>query len=421
MLNFSITRELSRNTTIETSYVGHLAHRLLSQEDLAQPLNLVDPANGVDYYTAASALSRLANAGVTVAQITPAMVGKSSQYWADLFPTVAGTTFNACGTTVMNCNALQAAYDVFKSNLHNETTATFYLDLPGLQCPNGCSKYGPFALYSAQYSSLYAWRTISNSDYHALEVTARRRFSRGLQFDFNYTLSKSIDLSSDAGRIAPWGGLGGQVINAWDHKQLRGLSDFDATHQINANWIWELPFGQGRTWGRGAHGFTEALIGGWQLAGLFRITSGFPVSIANGYEWPTNWQLGGEATSLGTLPAMQATKRGDGTVNMFGNAAQQAAALGDFAFSLPGASGVRNPVRGDGTLGLDAGLAKRWKMPWSEGQSLQFRWEVFNIPNWNRFNVQSNPPEIDISSSFGNYTGLLTSPRVMQFALRYEF
>ena len=419
MLNFSITRELSPNSTLEVSYVGHLAHRLLSQEDLAQPLDLVDTASGVDYYTAASQLSRLADAGVTVSQLTPAMVGKSSQYWADLFPYVAGTSYNVCGSNAMpNCNALQAAYDIFSSNLHNETTATFVLDLPGIQCPNGCSKFGPYALYSAQYSSLYAWRTISNSDYHALEVTLRRRFSRGLQFDFNYTLSKSIDLASDAGRIAPWGGLGGQIINAWDYKQLRAVSDFDATHQINANWIWELPFGRGRALGRGARGAKEALIGGWQLSGLFRLTSGFPVNIFDGYEFPTNWQEGGQATSLGVLPKMQTTKRGDGTVNMFAN---QQAALNDFMFTLPGASGIRNPVRGDGTFGWDMGLGKRWKMPYAESHFLQFRWEVFNVPNANRFDVQSNPPEIDISSSFGNYTGLLTSPRVMQFALRYEF
>jgi len=307
---------------------------------------------------------------------------------------------------------------VFKSNLHNETSALFYLDLPGQTCPTGCSVFGPYAFYNGQYSSLYAWRTISNSAYHALELTLRRRMFHRMQFDFNYTLSKSTDLSSDAARIQPWGGLGGQIINAWDHKQLRGVSDFDATHQINANWVWELPFGAGRTWGKGAHGITEALLGGWQLSGLFRITSGFPISISNGYEWPTNWQLGGEATLLGSLPAMRTTKHGDGTVNMF---ADQTAALNDFMFTVPGASGIRNPVRGDGTIGLDAGLAKRWKMPWSENQTLQFRWEVFNVPNWNRFNVQSNPPEIDISSTFGNYTNLLTNPRVMQFALRYEF
>ncbi|HMD96644.1 MAG TPA: carboxypeptidase-like regulatory domain-containing protein [Terriglobia bacterium] len=418
MLNFSISRELSPSMTLEAAYVGHLAHRLLSQEDLAQPLNLVDKQSGVDYYTAAAQLARLGNAGVAVSAITPQVVGKTAAYWQDLFPALAGTSFNACGNTVATCDTLQAAYDIFQSNLHNETSALFYLDLPGQQCPNGCSIYGPFAYYDAQYSSLYAWRTISNSDYHALEVTLRRRFSRGLQFDFNYTLSKSIDLSSDAARISPWSGLGGQIINAWDYKQLRGVSDFDATHQVNANWIWEMPFGRGRAFGRGAHGLAEALIGGWQLSGLFRITSGFPVNISNGYEWPTNWQLGGQATLVGPAPKMRTTKNGDGTVNMFADGVN---AISDFMADLPGSSGIRNPVRGDGTIGLDGGLAKRWKMPWSENHSLQFRWEVFNIPNWNRFDVQSNTPEIDISSTFGNYTNLLTNPRIMQFALRYEF
>ena len=418
MLNFSITRQLSSSMTLETAYVGHLAHRLLSQEDLAQPLDLVDKESGIDYYTAAAQLARLGNQGVTVSQITPQLVGKSAAYWQDLFPALNGAAFNACGSTVASCNSLQAAYDIFQSNLHNETSALFVLDLPGIECPNGCSIYGPFAYYNAQYSSLYAWRTLSNSDYHALEATLRRRFSHGLQFDFNYTLSKSIDLSSDAARIGPWGGLGGQIINAWDHKQLRAVSDFDATHQVNANWIWQMPFGRGRAFGSGAHGLMEALIGGWQFSGLFRITSGFPVNISNGYEWPTNWQLGGEATMLGAAPKMRTTKNGDGTVNMF---AQGPAAIDDFMIDLPGSSGIRNPVRGDGTVGLDGGLSKRWKMPYNENHSLQFRWEVFNMPNWNRFDVQSNVPEIDVSSTFGDYTNLLTSPRIMQFALRYEF
>jgi hypothetical protein len=419
MLNFSITRELSPNMTLEASYVGHLAHRLLSQEDLAQPLNLVDKQSGIDYYSAAAQLSRLGDAGVTVAQITPQMVGKTAAYWTDLFPSLAGASWNVCGSAALpNCSPLQAVYDIWLSNLHNETSALFYLDLPGLECPNGCSIFGPYAFYNAQYSSLYAWRTVGNSAYHALELTLRRRMSQGLQLDFNYTLSKSVDLSSDAARIVPWGGLGGQIINAWDYKQLRAVSDFDATHQVNANWIWMLPFGRGRAVGRNARGVTEALFGGWQLSGLFRITSGFPVSIFDGYEFPTNWQEGGQATSLGQLPAMRTTKRGDGTVNMFAN---QQAALNDFGFTLPGSSGIRNPVRGDGTIGLDTGLAKRWIMPWSDHHSLQFRWEVFNVPNWNRFNVESNQPEIDISTTFGNYTGLYTNPRVMQFALRYEF
>jgi len=61
-------------------------------------------------------------------------------------------------------------------------------------------------------------------------------------------------------------------------------------------------------------------------------------------------------------------------------------------------------------------------MPWSEQQSLQFRAEVFNITNSVRFDAQSAAPTIDSSgSNFGNYSRLSTNPRVMQFALRYEF
>ena len=70
---------------------------------------------------------------------------------------------------------------------------------------------------------------------------------------------------------------------------------------------------------------------------------------------------------------------------------------------------------------MDAGLSKSFVMPYNERHQLQFRWEVFNVPNLHRFDVQSHRPEIDQSASFGNYTNLLTSPRVMQFALRYTF
>jgi len=88
---------------------------------------------------------------------------------------------------------------------------------------------------------------MANSNYHALQLNLRKRMQNGVQFDFNYTFSKSIDLASDAERIGFVGGLGGQIINSWDPKALRAVSDFDTTHQFNANWIVELPFGRGET------------------------------------------------------------------------------------------------------------------------------------------------------------------------------
>jgi len=67
------------------------------------------------------------------------------------------------------------------------------------------------------------------------------------------------------------------------------------------------------------------------------------------------------------------------------------------------------------------GLDKRWQMPWKESHSLQFRWEVFNALNLTRFDVQTLNLSITNAANFGTYTGLLTNPRTMQFALRYEF
>ncbi|PYV19817.1 MAG: carboxypeptidase regulatory-like domain-containing protein, partial [Acidobacteria bacterium] len=135
-------------------------------------------------------------------------------------------------------NSTQAAYDLFGDPfdgfLANETTALFVLDLFGFPATPAT---GLNTFFNDQYSSLYAWRSIANANYHALQVTATKRMGRGLQFDLNYTWSKSIDLMSDAERIGPHGGLGGEIINSWSHKQMRAVSDFDATHQVNANWI----------------------------------------------------------------------------------------------------------------------------------------------------------------------------------------
>ena len=181
-----------------------------------------------------------------------------------------------------------------------------------------------------------------------------------------------------------------------------------------------MPFGRGRWIGRNSHGAAEAIIGGWQLSGLARWTTGFPVSISNGATWPTNWQLGGDATQIGPAHP-HTTLRPDGTVNLFPTDLPVTdIGLGPFRHDLPGESGNRNTIRGPGFAGLDLGLSKRWKMPFGESQNLLLRWEVFNVPNLKRFDVQTITTDIS-SSSFGAYSGMLTNPRVMQFALRYEF
>ena len=442
-LDFSVGRELGHDFSIEISYVGRLSHRLLALEDMAQPTDLVDPKTKVDYYTAVLALAKLyepggdPTKGVPASQITPAMVGPTAQYWYDMTqPLVAGGAYSLDSGTASFCappftptDALQANYALFSCYAHNESTAIQTIDQKGFPDPNNtgviyhgnCGATGsiPNCYLNSQYVSLLAWRSVGTASYHALQVNFRKRLSKGVQFDLNYTYSKSIDLESDAERVDLSGaGALGFIQNAWRPKQLRGVSDFDTPHQINANWIVELPFGKGKWIGRDASRSLDAIIGGWQLSGLARWTTGFPVNILNGSAWPTNWQFSPNATQNG--PAVTGTtKNPNGSVNIFPDP-QGSTGLHAFINTFPGESGTRNPIRGDGFAGLDAGLSKRWIMPWRESHSLQFRWEVFNVLNMTRFDVQTITNNIDLGG-FGNYSGLSTQPRVMQFALRYEF
>ena len=453
-LDLSVGRELPNNFSIEVSYVGRLSHRLLAQADLAMPLNLVDPKTKVDYFSAATALAKVAKTGVLTQNVNAAMIGPTAQYWVNMIGPLEGPNpgnggqggsyrIKRCtgGASTGTTDPVQAAYDLFCGFNGNETTALFVLDLLGISDANNVQNCGQPAtppnppnppcnprffpvggansFFNSQYSSLYSWRSIGAANYHGLQFNLRHRMSHGIDFTLNYTYSKSVDLASDAERIGAWSGLGGEVINSWQPNALRGVSDFDTTHQINANWIIEMPFGRGKPIGREAHGFTEAVIGGWELTGLTRWTSGFPVNISNGATWPTNWQLGGQATRIGPVKT-GVTKNPDGSVNLFPDP-QGPTGIDAFRHDFPGESGMRNVIRGPGFVGLDLGLSKRWKMPWAESQTFQFRWEVFNVPNFTRFDVQSITNSIDQSSSFGKFTGLLTNPRSMQFALRYEF
>jgi len=445
MLDLSVGRQLPHGFTLEATYVGRLARRLLTQTDLAMPLDLVDPKTGVDYFTAIRPLSEAARNGVRSQDFDPSSIGTAAQYWANVIQPLqpggeyimkrcTGTDSNGDPIILGTTSAAQAVYDrncPFVGTV-GETTTIQVLDQIGIQDLNnpdvfyqgiGASEPNagtqtPYTFLSPQFASLYAWRSNSNSSYHALQINLRKAMSRGIQFDFNYTFSKSIDLASDAQRIqGTTGGLGGQVINVWDPNQHRGVSDFDTTHQVNANWIAELPFGRGKMLANQAGPVLEAVIGGWELSGVARWTSGFPVSVSNGANWPTNWELSGFAEKIGT-PKTHKTIAPDGSVNLFADP-QGANGLGAFRALFPGESGQRNILRGDGFAGLDLGLGKLWHV--HESQSIRFRWEVFNVLNLNRFNVSTASLSLTNSSTFGNYTSLLTSPRVMQFALRYEF
>jgi len=95
------------------------------------------------------------------------------------------------------------------------------------------------------------------------------------------------------------------------------------------------------------------------------------------------------------------------------------AVFDSFRYALPGESGARNPLRGDGYYSWDTGLDKSFSL--AERAKLQLRWEVFNVTNSVRFDPHSVSVNLDGHDSFGVAGSTLTDKRVMQIALRLEF
>ena len=261
-------------------------------------------------------------------------------------------------------------------------------------CAPSCTKFGPNSYFNGQFFSLAAQSTIARSDYNALQVTLRKRYSHGYQFDVNYTLAHSKDHGSAIERGSAFtefdnGGYTGFLINSWEPDQQYANSDFDIRHQLNVNWVAELPFGQGRKFGKDSSGLVNSIIGGWSVAGLFRLTSGLPFNIFNCRScWATNWNLQGNTTfkDPAKLPPTGTTKNVlNGKPSPFSIAPDKV--LDYLRFDYPGESGSRNILRGDGYFSIDLSVAKSWNMPWSHDQRLWFRWDTFNVTNTPRFDV----------------------------------
>jgi len=438
VFNFSLSRQISSRSSLQIAYVGTVGRRLPMQVDLAQPTNPTDPSSKMTYFQAGKMLSMAAAAGTDVNTVQPV------PFFENFFPLWAGTgtqnalvnqgTACATGNLPANPTITQNVYELWSCYLHNETFALFLMDLPnsitGLTTPN--SKNGPYSLYHDQFSSLYAWRTIGTSDYNAMQVTYSVRWGANLQGQFNYTFGKALDEESAAQRIGPYEGTGGTgsdlngggiVINAWDPLALRGLSDFNNRHQINGNLVYRLPFGKNQMLASSAGPLLNELIGGWHVSGIFRWTSGFPITVDNGPDWATDWNIEGDAVPSG-LPIPKVTNPKNLTVDgtyvgpaMFSDPVAAEAA---FRPEWPGESGVRNNVIGQGMFNIDTGVSKSFSL--GESRRLEFSWQAFNALNSVRYDVRGAQPSLGYGpTQFGAYTSTLTTPRFMQFALRFAF
>ena len=415
--NLTYSRQFGKGIVVETSYIARLARNLLATRDVMQLNNIVDPKSGQDWNQAATQLELLRVNHTPIANI-PRIPFFENMYapgsldgllfGAGLTNTQAAYGFAAITSQTPGCAGapLFGCYD----NGDDWTFLQQVLDQNVKQL-----------FFQSQYGALSAFGTIGNSDYHGATVSVRQRF-KGLTWDFNYTFSKSID---DASGLQTSGVYGSAFItNALRQRDNRAVSDFDITHIANVNAIWDIPIGRGRTWLRDSNRVVDALLGGWTITSIYRYNSGLPVSAPVDLGgWPTNWNV--RSWSVQTKAVESSPTRGGAKPpNLFSD---PKAIYNSFRSPQPGETGSRNIFRNPGFVSLDAGLYKSFTMPWSETHKLTIRWETFNVTNTQHFtgnadNTNGLDPQFGSpGATFYNFTGIQGTPRVMQFALRYDF
>lgn len=413
--NASYGRKLPGGLFVEASYVGRAARNLLATRDIMALNNLVDPRSGVDWYTAAGQIYDLRQRNTPIAN-----VGRIP-YFENLFPGI--------GDAIYGDPSLSATQTVYQLVARSAVGGDDTLDWTYIQSNDlldDLSSVGPNAFFHPQYAALTAFSTIARSNYHGGTLSVRQRLGNSLNFDFNYTLSKSLDDASGLQNADTYGAA--LILNPLYPQYSYGESDFDVRHNINANSIWSLPVGRGRKFFRDLPGAVDAVLGGWQLSGITRWNSGLPAPMPfDQAQWATNWNA--QSNGVRTRPITSSPTRGGLTApNLFSD---PVAAFRSFRNARAGEAGDRNVLRLPGYFTLDMGLYKSFTMPWNENHQLQFRWDVFNVTNTQSLDIEnvtrqsfglSQDPDLNSpAETFGNFDIIQGSPRVMQFALRFTF
>ena len=381
VFSFGVQRQMPGSFIVDVEYVNRLGRKLFAQADAGQAVNFLDTTSGQKLFTAFNALSQ--EVRNNVATVTP-------QPWFEnqCFPGCTQVVAHALGNLVVKgdlSDTLQAL-NFFGAIANNA-------GLPG------------------QFSTNAYIGNFGSSSYNGLLVSVKKTLSHNLQFDFNYTFSRSIDnVSSVANTV-----VGGLVCDATNLRICRGPSDFDVTHLFSANGVYDLPFGRNRAIGRNSNGLVNAFIGGWQFATIFTAHSGFAFSTNTG-SFPVGFVFDSPAVQTGPGSALSTHIHDDnGVIQLFANPTTAQAALQN---PFGGEIGTRNNLRGPGFVNFDLSLSKRFLMPWSDKHAIQFRAEAYNAFNHTNF---ADPGANINSPTFGQITAQANANRVMQFALRYDF
>ena len=305
----------------------------------------------------------------------------------------------------------------------------------------------------------------ASSNYNALQVSARRRFSSGLAFQLSYTWSHAIDDGSgeivtgaplsSVTNLLPVRNANGTIplpslANINTVRASRGLpaftseadaaryfvqnfvgppqygaersnADFDLRHAAVINFIYDLPLGQAHALGGGRHGFAAWLVGGWQTNGILRFQTGQPFTLLAGVDVNGNGVVNDRA-------ALRSGKLQDVLNPDFGSngSRQYLRNTAGAPLGVPptpeviGSMLPRNVLTSPGIINVDFSLFKNMRLPLGprEGMNLQFRAEAFNLFNHTNF----GQPNANIASpTFGIIQSTTVPGRQIQLGLKLIF
>lgn len=305
-------------------------------------------------------------------------------------------------TSNTNDNGTRATINFLNQNVPNpfqgQCNPTY---TPGLAlCNNATVQLNQLLVPYPQYAGLSVEQYNGSSDYESLQIGFQKRMSHGLTVLGGYTWSKWLEQVS--------------YLNDTDPNPEKRPNIADVPHQITASWIWELPFGHGRAVGSGWPTVVQQLLGGWQVTGVFRKQSGFPINIGNNY---FNGNLRALTTSYSSAKVTAGTPVFDirpfyigGVVNPSDN---NHISLSDNIRTLP--SQV-TWFRAQGLNNWDVSLIKT--ISFKERASMQLRCEAFNAMNHVLFSAPNLTPT---STSFGKVTGASNAPRYLSLGAKLIF
>lgn len=420
--DFGVEHEFGQGFILKVDYVGRLGRRLLAEADGTQLIDFPDNTGG-------STQSMAQAEGAMVTQLRKnAKAGPladvyslSPQPWFEdeLGNFSAAVNYYEGASTTNNTQAV--AYAIYPYPQRGDFADT-------MQAIAADGYLGPNIGMASQFASNTIWTNKGSSNYNGLLVTLHKNAGFGLRFDLNYTWSHSIDnVSSPANFVA--GSVGfGFICDVTRPRECRGKSDFNIASDLNGNFIYELPFGRGKSVGATVPLWANEFIGGWEFSGTPTWTSG------SAYNALSNAFVAGFATEA---PATLLAPTGVVKTRVHGGEGQLLSAYAnssaaDLAYTGPTGLniGSRNNLSGPGYFDLDLGLGKTFPI-YEDKANLKFRCDAFNATNHPNFaypgesigGVVTGSADITESNGlpFGTIGATVNAARVLQGSLRLEF